>query len=358
MAGGFAGRLEQYIHSEATVNMRAALLYKGRDMRVEEVPQPIPEAGEALVKVRMVGLCGSDLHRYTGDRPVAYYPIILGHEYYGEVVGLGEGVTNVKLGEKVVGRPFVSCGHCQDCLTGHSNICKARVTIGQKRPGCFAEYIAVPASTLYHINDDVRPEDAAMCEPTGIVMRTISKAGNLMGKRVAIIGAGAMGLLTLRMCIQAGALCYSCDVVPKKLQIAKEFGAVDIINSAEENPIEKALALTGGRGPDVVIETAGITKTLEQAIEMARFGGRVVALGLATKPAGIVPATIAQKELTIVGSIYYVEDFGQGVDLINAHKMDYSGLISHILPLEKIADGFEMLLDGKEAVKILVDMEK
>jgi 2-desacetyl-2-hydroxyethyl bacteriochlorophyllide A dehydrogenase len=338
--------------------MRAALLYGGRDLRVEDVPIPVPGCGEALVKVHMAGLCGSDQHRYTGERPVGYMPIILGHEYYGEVVRIGEGVDNVRVGEKVVGRPFISCGVCPSCLNGQSNICRSRISIGQRRPGCFAEYIAVPSSMLYHINDDVKPEDAVMSEPTGIVMRTISKAGNLYGKRVVVIGAGAMGLLTLRMCIQAGALCYSCDIAPNKLVLAKQFGAKEVINSMECDPIERVTELTGGRGPDVVIETAGITKTLEQAIEMASYGGRVVALGLATNKAGISPNLIAQKELTIVGSIYYVDDFQREVNMINERSMDYSGLISHILPLEKITEGFEMLLAGKEAVKVLIDMNK
>ena len=338
--------------------MRAALFYQGRDMRIEDVPIPVPAAGEALIKIRMVGLCGSDLHRYTGDRPVSYHPIILGHEYYGEIVEMGEGTEGFKTGDWVVGRPYIPCGKCHLCLTGKSNICRSRVTIGQQRSGCFAEYIAVPVSTLYHIAPGVTPEDAAMAEPTGIVMRTIRKAGNIMGKKVVIIGAGAMGLLTLKMCIQAGALCYSCDVVQQKLDLAMQFGAMGVINSMETDPIAKINELTGGIGPDVVIETAGITKTLEQAIEMAAYGGRVVALGLSTGKAGIPPISIAQKELTIVGSVYYVEEFGVGVDLINAGKMDYSGLISHILPLEQIRDGFEMLIEGKEAVKVLVDMEK
>ena len=338
--------------------MKAALFYQSRDLRVEEIPKPVPVSGEALIKIRMAGLCGSDQHRYTGDRPVAYLPIILGHEFFGRVEELGEGTSGVSVGDLVVGKPFVSCGRCLLCRTGRNNICRSRVTIGQQRSGCFAEYISVPVSTLYSITPGVKPEDAVMAEPTGVVMRTIAKAGNLMGKRVVIIGAGAMGLLTLKMCIQAGALCYSCDVVSRKLDLAKQFGAIDTVHSLETDPVAKVKELTGVRGPDVVIETVGITKTFEQAIDMAGFGGRVVALGLSTGKAGIIPNLIAQKELEIVGSIYYVEEFGTAVDLINAGRMDYSGLISHILPLGRIKEGFEMLIEGKEAVKILIDMGK
>jgi threonine dehydrogenase-like Zn-dependent dehydrogenase len=339
------------------LNLKAALFYQGRDMRVEDVPKPVPAKGEALVKIRMAGLCGSDQHRYTGDRQVAYLPMILGHEYFGQVVELGEGTDGVNAGDLVVGRPFVACGKCHLCLTGQSNICQSRITIGQQRPGCFAEYIAVPVSTLYCIKPGVKPEDAVMAEPTGIVMRTIHQAGNIMGKRVAIIGAGAMGLLTLKMCVQAGALCYSCDIIPQKLELAKQFGAEDTVNSLATDPVARMKELTDGFGPDVVIETAGITRTLEQAIAMACHGGRVDSLGLSTNKAAISPYVITQKELTIVGSVYYVEQFGMGVDMINAGKMDYSGIISHILPLEEIRDGFEMLLEGQEAVKVLVDME-
>ena len=338
--------------------MRAALYYKARDLRVEEVTKPAAAAGEALIKVIRAGLCGSDQHRYTGEREVSYLPMILGHEYFGCIEDLGEGAEGFNIGDFVVGKPYTPCGKCRLCLTGQSNICRSRVTIGQQRPGCFAQYISVPVSTLYRVDSDVKPNDAVMAEPTGIALRTIQKAGSIIGKRVAIIGAGAMGLLTLKTCVQAGALCYSCDIVPEKLELAKQFGAVHTFNSIETNPVEKMMELTDGFGPDVVIETAGITKTLEQAIEMASYGGRVVSLGLSVNKAMISPILIAQKELTIVGSLYYVEEFGMGVDLINAGKMDFTGLISHVLPLDEIRAGFEMLIEGREAVKILIDMEK
>jgi 2-desacetyl-2-hydroxyethyl bacteriochlorophyllide A dehydrogenase len=337
--------------------MKAALLYKGRDLRIENADKPCPSDNEVLIRVKIAGLCGSDLHRYLGDRPVKNYPMILGHEFAGVVEKTGKDVQNIKSGDRVVANPFFTCDRCIFCISGHRNICQSRFCLGQHVPGVFAEYVKVPDYGVWAISNHVPDEEAVMVEPTAVVLRAIKKCGSLIGKKVVVLGAGTMGLLITQLAKSSGAEVIVSDVVDRKLDISKKMGADHIINAMHEDPVETVKKLTGGYGAQVVIETAGIPSTVEQAIEMVQPGGKVVLLGLSTKVAGIRPIDVAGKEINICGTVYYNEEFGEAVGLINSKKMDFTNIISHALPLEQCQAGFEMMAGGKEAVKVLLKID-
>ncbi|MCR4443245.1 MAG: alcohol dehydrogenase catalytic domain-containing protein [Peptococcaceae bacterium] len=336
--------------------MKAALLYKSRDLRVEKTSPPCISDGEVLIRVKTAGLCGSDLHRYLGDRPVKYYPMILGHEFFGIVEKVGKDVQKFKAGDRVVANPFFTCGSCKFCLSGRRNLCRSRWNIGIDAPGCFAEFVKVPENALWLIPGHVPDQEAVMVEPTAVVLRAIKKSGNLLGKTVAVIGAGTMGQLVSNLAKSAGAEVIVSDVVEKKLEVCRQMGADQVINAVYDEPVAAVKRLTDGSGAEVVIETAGIPKTVEQAVKMAQPGGKVVLLGLATALASISPIDIARNELEVFGAVLYVEEFGEAVKLVSKRSIDFERIISHVLPLDKCREGFE-LMAGQQAMKILVSMD-
>lgn len=338
--------------------MKAALFYEARSIQIEDIVLSDPKENEVLIRIKMAGLCGSDLHRYLGERNVKYKPIVLGHEFVGVVDKVGNNVKNFKPGDKVVGNPFFSCGHCKFCLEGHRNLCQSRSNIGIDSQGCFSEFIIMPETSLWKIEESVNDIDAVMTEPIAIALRAIKMAGSLLGKNVAVIGAGTMGQIIAYLAVKAGATVTTIDVVDKKLDISKQLCVSHTINSMSEDPIEGIKKYTNGLGPDVVIETAGIPITVEQAVKMVRFGGLVIVIGLSTQTARIAPIDIARREITIVGSVMYVEEFEEAVKLINKRILNFDKIISHVLPLEECRNGFELMISGKDAMKVLLNISK
>jgi 2-desacetyl-2-hydroxyethyl bacteriochlorophyllide A dehydrogenase len=224
-------------------------------------------------------------------------------------------------------------------------------------PGCFAEYLVMPEYSLWAIQPDVPDQEAAMVEPTAVALRAINMSQSILGKSVAIIGAGTMGQLIGQLAVKAGADVTVVDVVDKKLEVCVSMGVQHAVNSMQTDPIERVKALTDGQGAHVVIETAGIPKTVEQSVKMARPGGRVVLIGLSTSPAAISPIDIARNEIQLMGSVMYIEEFGQAVSLVNKRALKFEPMISHVLPLDQCGDGFELVAAGKEAMKILIRMK-
>lgn len=336
--------------------MKAALLYAGRDLRIECVETAPPAEGEVLIRVKMAGLCGSDLHRYLGDRPVKQYPMILGHEFVGIIEKVGRNVQEFKVGDRVVANPYFTCGKCMFCISGHRNLCRSRFSLGIDVPGCFAEYIKVPEYALCALPDHVPDKDVAMVEPTAVALRAIKKCGPVLGRKVVVIGAGTMGQLISQLANSSGAEVIVSDVVDKKLDVCRQMGAKHVINALQEDPVAAVKKLTGGLGAPVVIETAGLSKTVEQAVDMVQPGGRIVVVGLSTKPAAVRPVDIARNEIEIYGAVLYIEEFGEAVNLVSERMFEYEPIISHVLPLNECRDGFE-LLAGQQAMKILITME-
>lgn len=335
--------------------MKAALLYEPGNIQIKETGIVSPKNNELLIKVKMAGICGSDFHRYTGDRPVRNYPIILGHEFTGVVVKVGEKVKKIKSGDRVVFNPYFPCGKCFFCISGNSNLCFDRISIGIDIPGCFAEYITVPESGAKLVPEHVSDQRAVLTEPLAVALRAIKKAGSLIGKKVAILGAGAIGLLILQLAKRSGAKVLLSDLVEEKLQLASELGADITVNVTQKNLFETIKSWSSGIGADVVIETAGVQKTVEQAINIIRPGGKVIIVGLSTEFAKVSPIHIARKEIKIEGTILYVEEFEEALNLVSDNDIGIERVISHIIDLSKISEALEIIEQNK-GIKILLKM--
>jgi threonine dehydrogenase-like Zn-dependent dehydrogenase len=275
--------------------MKAWILRNYGDLRLEEVPVPKVEPGWALVKVKVVqaavvdrGLIHKMPHLHQAGiekRLSAGKPVQLGHEYCGEVTEIGQGVTTLKPGDRVCSPAYALCGTCEMCRTGREAQCRNRMTIGVEIPGAFAEYVCLPENGLVRVPDGPTDNEVAALQPLSSCVADVESAELKMEDSVVVLGQGSMGLGCMQIAKMGGAgLLIAVDVRPESLELSRLFGADEIINSMETDPVSEVRRLTGGKGPDVVFETAGGRKadglsgfqTPQQAVQMIRRGGKVI----------------------------------------------------------------------------------
>ena len=345
--------------------LKAAVLHGQNDLRVEKVDMPKINEGEVLVRVKASGVCGSDMPRVLGTG-AHYYPIILGHEFSGEVVEIGKNVTNVQVGDKVAGAPLLPCHKCVDCLRGYYSQCKHYSFIGSRTSGSWAEYVKMPAINAVKLPDEVSYIEGAFLEPITVALHGLFVMDFRGGFDVAIVGMGTIGLLTLQCAKALGAKnIYAFDIEDEKLSIAKEYGAHCCINTGEEGFKEKVWEATNGRGFSQVIETAGVEFTEKLALEIASNKGNVMFIGTPSKPITLQPREfeyLNRKELTVRGSwMSYSAPFpGEEWELaayyLKTKEIKVDRLIDRRIDMESLAAAFEDLkVPGKVKGKILME---
>ncbi len=349
--------------------MYAGVVHKSFDIRYEQVDTPKPQAGEVLVKVKYTGICGSDIPRVNGNA-CHFFPVILGHEFAGTIVELGEGVTDRQVGQRVAGVPLVPCMECVDCKAGNYSLCKHYSFIGSRRNGSFAEYVALPAINTVPIGDDVSFELGALFEPATVAIHGLRCANYQPGKTVAIIGAGTIGTLTLQWCRILGAeKIVMFNRSPEKLaRSIADYGADAGVNTSEDDYLEQAMALTDGRGYDYVFETAGGSDTIKMAYKLVANCGQICMIGT---PKNEVVFSVSEweqlnrKEMHVTGSwMSYSAPFPGDEWTQTAHyfgtgelKLDES-LIFRKIPLSRIDEAFKLFeTPGAVKGKILIDSE-
>ncbi|MEM2092430.1 MAG: NAD(P)-dependent alcohol dehydrogenase [Candidatus Bathyarchaeia archaeon] len=330
--------------------MRAAILYKPSDMRVEHIDVPEIGSGDVLVRVRRVGICGSDVHYYLHGRIGPFIvdkPLILGHECSGDIIEVGEAVDNVKVGDRVVIEPGFTCGVCEYCRSGRYNLCPNIQFYGTPPyNGAFAEYVSAPAGNVHQMPDGMTYEEGAMIEPLAVGLMAAKRGRISAHDSVAIFGAGPIGLLALQAAKSHGALeNIVIDVVDYRLDYALKLGAESIINASRENAVDQILRLTGNRGVDVVIEASGSPKAIQQALEVVRPGGRIVLVGYPPSEVPIIVDKILMKELDILGVHRYANVFRTAIRLVSSGRVNVRALVTHVFPFERILDGFKVHID-------------
>jgi L-iditol 2-dehydrogenase len=323
--------------------------YGGKDIRIENVPLPKIKDDEVLVKVKAVSICGSDLHAYRGVSKRRIPPLVMGHEFSGEIVEVGKKVKNLSMGERVVVEPIVSCGTCRLCRLGRNNICENLQLVGLHLSGAFSEYVSVPAKKCYTLPKTVSFEEASLVEPLAVAVHAVHLASLEKNVAIAIIGSGAIGLMILQVAKNRGIRkIVVLDTLDYRLALAQKLGATTIINVKKEDPVTEVLAHGGA---NTVFEAVGHQKTVQQALSMVKKGGKVVIIGMleATMELGMLDVTV--KEIEIRGSYGYTSnDFKQALILIAKGKVKVKPLITHVLPLHDIAKGFDILSKGTENV--------
>ena len=317
-------------------------------MIYENVPQPEPRAGEVLVQVRAVGICGSELSGYLGQNSLRVPPLIMGHEFAGKVVSLGNDVEALYIGDEVAVNPLVSCGRCTMCARGLENLCLERKIIGAHSPGAFADYVAVPAANCSVLPAGLTSVAGALAEPLACGVRAVGLAGVTAGSQVVILGAGAIGLLAIATVQAAGGkVILVAELNPNRLAAAREWGARATANAHDEDPAQMTRDLTGGLGADVVIDAVGTSTTRKTAIAALRPGGIAVFVGL-HEPASMLPANhIIRSEISVVGSFAYTKaDFAAALELLVTGAVTPSDQWVEVRRLSACADSFEELIDG------------
>lgn len=332
--------------------MKALNLHAVGDLRYEDVPTPVREPGEVLMKVHACGICGSDIPRIF-KKGTYHFPTIPGHEFAGEIIDADD---KSLVGKKAAVFPLIPCGHCAACQTGEYAHCSHYDYYGSRRDGGFAEYIAVKEWNLVFFDDRVSYEEAAMCEPAAVALHSVGQGNVRIGDTVAIFGAGPIGIMLGLWSRTAGAArVILCDIDQTKTDFANSLGFT-AINSRNIDPVEFIREQTGGKGADVCIEGAGVSQTFEQALKSVKAKGHVVCMG---NPAGDMTLTqngyweILRKELTVRGtwnSLYNdaKNDWRTTMEAIASHRIDVRPLISHKFHLSESEQAFGIILGRKE----------
>lgn len=326
-----------------------------------EAPMPQIKADEVLVKVQAVGVCGSDLHYYSKGSIgnfVVEYPFILGHEAAGQVVAVGGDVKDLKPGDRVCMEPGIPCMHCEECLTGHYNLCKdVRFWATPPYDGCLCEYVAHPAAFTFKIPDNMSYVEGALVEPLAIGLHAANMGGVKLGQTVAILGAGCIGLVTLLAAKAYGATQLIVgDVIDKRLSKAAEFGAITV-NTANEDFSQRVMALTNGRGADVVIDCAGFSATVQQSLKSARAAGMVIIVGLgADHLDGVDAGMMSTKELTVKSIFRYRNLYPTAINAIADGRIDVKRIVSHSFKFDDTPEAFATCLkDIRNVVKGVIE---
>jgi threonine dehydrogenase-like Zn-dependent dehydrogenase len=327
--------------------MKAMVLHGGGDLRPETVSDPAPGAGEAVVKVHACSICGSDLHAFHGKHPRLTFPRILGHEFAGEIVALGSGMERFRVGERVCCDIDLACGSCGPCLEGRSNICERLKTMGFDTDGAYAQYARVPGFNLHRLPENVSYDQASAVQVLGIGYHAVAhRARPHPGERVAVIGAGPVGLGAALIAHAIGAEVAILDVLDFRLALARRLGIPRAINPDEGDRRERALAATGGGGFDKVIECVGgfQERTVADAARIVKRGGTITVVGTFPENRAAIPiAYLKDREIDINFSRGNFQAFGPCLDLIAGGRIDPERYISHRFPLAGAAEALRLL---------------
>ncbi|MGQ0767197.1 MAG: L-threonine 3-dehydrogenase [Gemmatimonadota bacterium] len=332
----------------------------GPGFLLRDVREPEIRDDEVLIRVRRAGVCGTDVHIYEWDpwaagrcRP----PFVVGHEFAGDVVQVGRLVQDVAEGDRVTAEGHIVCGRCHMCRTGNSHVCPQTRIIGVDRDGCFAEFVAMPATNVWHLDDAISHEVGGIHDPMGNAFHTALEGTEIPGSTVLVTGCGPIGLFAVGICVAAGASrVIASDVNPNRLSLAMTMGADDAV---QPSGLGEAVARsTNGLGVDIVLEMSGVPAAIHQALREVRPGGRVQMLGIPSRPMEIDLATeLIFKGITVYGVIgrRMYETWIQMTQFLRSGKFDPTPVITHRFPLEDFEEAMSVIKSG-EAGKVVFEI--
>lgn len=313
--------------------MKAFLIKEPGKTCIEDILEPEPVEGEVVLRVRRVGLCGSDLNSYRGRNPLVQYPRIPGHELSATIVQTSPGVpSEFQPGINVTVYPYTQCGSCPSCRNQRPNACRSNQTLGVQRNGALTEYLAIHWQKLYPSNL-LSLEQLALVEPLSVGFHAAARGRVSSGETVLVLGCGAIGLGAIAGVIFRKGSVIAADIDDRKLAIAAKVGAARTINSARESLHQQLLEWTRGDGPDVVIEAIGLPETFRSAVEEVAFTGRVVYIGYAKIPVEYETRLFVQKEIDILGSRNALHDFPDVIAMLENGSFPVNEVVTHTVDL-------------------------
>jgi len=328
------------------------------NVEIQDVDVPKIDIEDVLVRVKSAGFCGTDMEIYRGEFETVI-PVIIGHEFSGEIVEVGKNVHTISVGDRVVSETAIEiCGKCFYCRTGSYNLCPERKGLGYGTNGAFAEYVRIPSRTVHKIPNNLTFDEAALCEPLSVATRATDPISKVrVGDTVAVVGPGPIGLLI----IQVAKACGASFVIntgargdDDRLELAKKLGADEVANVEHEDPVEKVRQLTNGVMADIVIEAAGAPRAATQSLELAKRGGVITLVGIYPKPFEADLNIVLRKELRIRGSWSsgVFTDWELALKLLSAKRVQTTPLITHELPLENWKESLKLVQERK-AIKVV-----
>ena len=346
--------------------MKAAFLDKPKQLMIKEVEIPEPKAGEVRIKLKMIGICGSDIHLFLGHR-LLDKPTIIGHEGLGYIDKIGIGVKYRTVGERVVIEPNIPCKNCKYCQSGRGNICINKRVIGVNEAGCFAEYICLPTEFCWKVPDTISDNDAVTIEPAAVAVHAILASKAKIGDAIAVIGLGAIGLLLTHLALSLGYKVFVTEIKGTKLKMATDLGAMatnTLINLKNtDGTLEEQGAILNKIWEEnevvAVFECAGSSQTASLATAAAPRGSEIVLVGLSNNLATFTPLKIAREGITIVPSIIYDHpfDFKRTIQLIASKTIQPSFIISRFMALTDIQNALEIAAKGDDS-KIIITIDQ
>ena len=345
--------------------MKALRFLKPETLEVREVPTPVPQAGEVLLRVRGCGICGSDVHGWLGKTGRRLWPMTMGHEFSAEVVQNGPGADKFQPGDGVIVQPIHFCGECANCQKGLTNMCLNKRFFGVLDvDGAMAEYVAVPEKLLYPLPEALKRAGehgyhiGAMAEPYAVAYGAVKKAGDLAGKDVLIIGAGMIGLCILQLVkLKGPGRVIVSDLSDVRLERALRLGADHVVNSRHEDVYESIARYTGGSMIDTSIEAVGVEPTANQSIKALKVAGTAVWVGMSQREMTINMQDVVCSARSVLGTFNYThKEFGGVVDILGSGKLETDELLSEVVSLEGAADAFRRLHEQPDSLlKIVID---
>ena len=335
--------------------MKAAVCEEPRKIIIKDVAEPRPGKGEVLIKVKSVGISVSDILAYMGLHPDIKYPMILGHEFSGEISAISGDVNDFSEGDEVIVEPLMPCEECHSCMSGRYNLCKDMMMIGYNIQGAFAEYVTAKASMLHQKYDELSFSESVLIEPLSRSIHVIKQAGIGIGDAVVVIGATATGLLTLQIAKRTGAVVVIIDSVMERLHFAADLEADYALPTDDAR--ELVMAMTKDIGARFVIECTGKPQNLEKSVDLVCKGGSIVMMEPIGNRLVQLPLTkIFTDEIKLMGSMTYCRDFPIAIELADTRAIDLNSIISHEFELSNINEAFEKLSeDHDDMIKAVIN---
>lgn len=337
--------------------MKAIYIAEPGQIYLQEVPRPGRNPGEALIKVRSLGICGSDVSAYKGANPTMTYPRILGHEIAGEILEIDANENGIKVGDRVVLEPYFSCGHCYPCSLGFINNCETMNVLGVRMEGGMTEEISHPVKYLHKVPAQLGWDQAAMIEPLSISLHVVHRAAVKPGETVVITGAGAIGLLAAKVCLAYGATPILIDPVDARLQLATAQGVAHTINPVRQQAAEIIHSLTAGTMAAVVLECSGANAAIQDAAKYAANSGRIVFVGWPKAEVALPVPLFIRKELNIFGSRNSAREFPESIELIATGRVDVTSVITKTVSLAEIPAAIIELADHPDRYLKIVALQ-
>lgn len=340
--------------------MLQAVMVEAGKIEFGQVEKPKPEDNEVLIKIKRIGICGSDIHVFHGLHPYTNYPVVQGHEISGEIAETGSLTRRFSIGDRVTFIPQVTCGKCYPCQHGMYHICNSLKVMGFQTGGAAQEYFAVPENMVLKLPDTLSLEEGAMIEPVSVAVHALGRGGDVHGEKILILGTGPIGNLVGQVAKGLGAnAVMSTDLSDFRLDIAKQCG-IDFTINPEKEDLEKAVLNNFGPDrADMILECVGVESAISQAVSLARKGTTIVVVGVFAKKPIIDLGLVQDRELSMVGSLMYQKrDYIKAIELAGSDKLMLKNLITNTFSFSAYMDAYHYIEKKKDrAMKVMITLD-